>query len=76
VTFGFAVSPLLSSLERWRNFNLFKDISYSLTSNRLLLKASHFRKKINGKLEAKDILPNINRTQAAARVENAVFCPW
>jgi len=27
------------------------------------------------KLEAKDVLPNINRTQAADRAENAVFCP-
>jgi len=28
------------------------------------------------KLEAKDVLPNINHTQAAERAKNAVFCPW
>jgi len=27
------------------------------------------------KLEAKDVLPNINRTQAAERAEKAVFVP-
>jgi len=25
---------------------------------------------------AKDVLPNINRTQATERAENSVFCPW
>jgi len=28
------------------------------------------------KLEAKDVLPNINHTQATERSEHAVFCPW
>jgi len=28
------------------------------------------------KLEAKDVLPNINCTQAAERAKNAIFCPW
>jgi len=27
-------------------------------------------------LEAKDVLPNINRTQAAERAEEYRFCPW
>jgi len=27
-------------------------------------------------LEAEDVLPNINRTQAAERVEKCRFCPW
>jgi len=27
-------------------------------------------------LEAKDVLPNINRTQAAERAEKCRFCPW
>ena len=31
--------------------------------------------KIRYKLEAKDVLPNINRTQAADRAGNAVFVP-
>jgi len=32
--------------------------------------------KQNSILEAKDVLPNINRTQVTERTENAVFCPW
>jgi len=28
------------------------------------------------KLEAKDVLPNINRTQAAERATKWRFCPW
>jgi len=27
-------------------------------------------------MEAKDVSPNINRTQAAEGPKNAVFCPW
>ena len=33
-------------------------------------------KHLQTQLEAKDVLPNINRTQAAERAENAVFRPW
>jgi len=32
-------------------------------------------RKTETQLEAKDVLPNINRTQAAERAENAVFVP-
>jgi len=32
--------------------------------------------KLNIKLEAKDILPNINRTQAVERAEKCHFYPW
>jgi len=28
------------------------------------------------KLEAKDVLPNINHMQAAERAEKCHFCPW
>jgi len=28
------------------------------------------------KLEAKDVVPNINRTQAAEWAEKCRFCPW
>jgi len=33
------------------------------------------RTRARKKLEAKDVLPNVNRTQAAERAENAVFVP-
>jgi len=37
-------------------------------------------KSVGGKkikrLEAEDVLPGINRTQAAERPANVVFCPW
>jgi len=32
--------------------------------------------KNNLKPEAKDVLPSINRTQAAERTEKCCFCPW
>jgi len=44
-------------------------MSFSPFQNRLI-------QNMHSELEAKDVLPNINRTQATERSKNAVFCLW
>jgi len=51
-------------------FQILIDILEAWKLNNLIRWAKIF------KLLAKDVLPNVNRTQAAERVENAIFCPW
>jgi len=53
---------------------LFKDHFKPSVQHTLQIK-QHETIDYNKKLEAKYVLPNINRTQAAERAENAFFVP-
>ena len=42
----------------------------------LAFNSHSINRESGSKLEAKDVLPNINRTQAVERAEKSHFCPW
>jgi len=74
-----STSRATAPTERSRNSAQFASIADNLSSpiERLLYACGHtLTPNKNSELEAREVLPNTNRTRAAERAEECRFCPW